>query len=57
MVSYQTAQIVPILSDGMLEEMHQEVHEEVNDGVNEKYGPKTSTSLMLAMIASSGQRQ
>ena len=36
MVSYQTAQIVPILSDGMLEEMHQEVHEEVKDGVNEK---------------------
>ena len=36
MASYQIAQIVPILSDGMLEEMHQEVHEEANDEVNEK---------------------
>ena len=36
MVSYQTAQIVPILSDGMHKEMHEEMHEEVKDEVNEK---------------------
>lgn len=46
MVSYQTAQIVPILSDGMLEELHEkgreEMHEEVNDQVNEKVNKKGS---------------
>ena len=61
MASYQTAQNDQILNEEMYEEMHeemhQEVHEEVNDGVNEKKGPTTSTSLMLAIIASSGRRQ
>ena len=36
MVSYQTAQIVPILSDGVHEEMHQVVYQEMHEEVHEE---------------------